>query len=101
MLGWALAGVPLFPSSHPELCASDKVSLDKGSVFPKAGCLFLGQSTPAQHGISQGSQGRRVLVFESGFSEMQPHISLFPVNQICFKSCDETELQNPLYEHPN
>lgn len=32
---------------------------------------------------------------------MQFHVRLFPTSQIRFKSSDETELQNPLYEHPN
>lgn len=62
-------------------------------------CGFQSRAFPrAEHpcGISQGRG-----CCAQGLSVMQPHISLFPVSQICFKSCDETELQNPLYEHPN
>lgn len=99
MLGWALAGAVLCPSvsrAQPTLCGLGQVSMRKGSVVPRAGSLSGGRALLPSVGCPRGGR-----CCGQGLSGMQPHISLFPASQVCFKSCDETELQNPLYEHPN
>lgn len=102
VLGWALAGAAACPSVFqisPQPVWLRQSFHGKKESVSQSRTPFPGAELLPSVDLTGAVRGRGCCVQD--LSAMQPHISLFPGSQICLKSCDETELQNPLYEHPN